>query len=241
MGGGLRALVGLGFLFGTGAGDCSPAGRGTPSLAKGDATYVCVVLASSLSWETGTKYMRLPFKMEVDAFSKIEVSRAWTALDGEVAGAQHMLNSTVVALSLQSEAKRSYQRRWRWPVDGVASTFPVLFAEIGVEDGKVTGLSWDGGCYDCDRDSRDCVKNEFNYDGTSYKHASKQCVVADSKCAKGGGAKVSDLCKLTIYVTWTGTDKDGVALLSQQNRFSRLEPDQVATFVSDLSQEASAL
>ena len=236
----LRAALVVAFL-GACAADCTVAGRGTPALALGDATYVCVVLASSLDWETGTTYMRIPFKLELDAFSKLEVARAWTPYGGAVAGAQEMLGAADVSLSLQTESQRSYQRRWRATHDGVASTFPVLFAEVGVEDGKVTGVSWDSGCYDCDADSRDCVKNEYNYDGSAYKHASKQCVVSDDTCAKSGGAKVSELCKLTIYVSWTGTDKDGRALLSQQRRFSRMERDQVATFVADLSKESAAL
>ena len=220
--------------------DCTPEGRGTPALGVGDATYVCVVLSSGLDWGAETRYVRVAFKAELDAFARLEVARAWTPVDGTVEGAQQVLGSADVALSVQSEGRRSYQKKWRAAHGGVASTFPVLGVEISVEEGKVTSIAWDDGCYDCEPDGADCARNAYEYDGTPYKHAGKQCAVSDGKCAKSGGAEVSDLCKLRVYVTWTGTDKDGRALLSQQNRFSRLEHDQVAAFVADLSKESAA-
>lgn len=230
-------------VLGAGAeGRCSPEGRGTPSLGVGDATYVCVVLSSSLDWKNDTRYLRVAFKAEVDSFARLEVAGAWTPGAGDgLGGAQGVLASDAVALSVQSEGRRSYQKRWRAVHGGVPSTFPVLAAEIYVEAGKVKSIAWDDGCYGCEDEKGECVENDFEYDGSAYRHAQKQCAVADGKCAKSGGTAVSELCKLRIYVTWTGTDKDGRALLSQQNRFSRLDKGQVATFVSDLGSESTAL
>ena len=69
------------------------------------------------------------------------------------------------------------------------------------------------------------------------KDAAEQCSVADDKCGKGEG-QVSELCRLAVYVSWTGTDKDGRNLLSQQNRLSRLERSQAVSLVSSLGKEA---
>ena len=82
---------------------------------------------------------------------------------------------------------------------------------------------------------RGAERRRRRYDGASYKHAVEQCVVPDDECSKQGGAQVSELCRLGVYVSWSGTNKLGRALLSQMNRFSRLERSQVVSLVSDLS------
>jgi len=152
-------------------------------------------------------------------------------------GAHHALNSTSIGLSLQSEGKRSYQRRWRDLHRGSPSTFPVLYAQVVLDRGEVAAVAWDAGCFDCEEEDAACTANEFEYDGSMAKDAAEQCSVADDKCAKGE-AQVSELCRLAVYVSWTGTDKDGRNLLSQQNRLSRLERSQAVSLVSSLGKEA---
>ena len=215
---------------------CSVAGRSNPKLRRGDETYLCVVLSSSLDWAEDTKYVRLGFRAEVDTFARLEVRGAWAPLTTST-GAHHALNGTSIGLSLQSEGKRSYQRRWRDLHRGSPSTFPVLYAQVVLDRGEVTAVAWDSGCFDCEEEDAACTANEFEYDGSMAKDAAEQCSVADDKCGKGEG-QVSELCRLAVYVSWTGTDKDGRNLLSQQNRLSRLERSQAVSLVSSLGKEA---
>lgn len=215
---------------------CSVPGRGTPKLKRGDDTYLCIVLASSLDWAADTKYVRLGFRAEVDAFARLEVQGAWAPLES-TQGAHFELNSSAVSISLQSEGRRSYQRRWRDNHRGTPSTFPVLYAEVVVDRGEVTAVAWDAGCFDCEEEDAACASNEYEYDGSQARDAAAQCAVSDAKCAKGS-SQVSELCRLAVYVSWTGTDKDGRNLLSQQNRLSRLERSQAVSLVANLGREA---
>ena len=139
------------FLAATAEAACSVAGRSNPKLRRGDETYLCVVLSSSLDWAEDTKYVRLGFRAEVDTFARLEVRGAWAPLTSTV-GAHHALNSTSIGLSLQSEGKRSYQRRWRDLHRGSPSTFPVLYAQVGLDRGEVTAVAWDSGCFDCEEE-----------------------------------------------------------------------------------------
>ena len=65
------------------------------------------MLASSLGWEEGSRYVRLAFKATLDEFARLEINRAWTPVDGAVQGAAQLLNSTEIALSVQSEGTAS--------------------------------------------------------------------------------------------------------------------------------------
>ena len=113
----------------------------------------------------------------------------------------------------------------------------MLYAEVVVDRGEVTAVAWDAGCFDCEEEDAACASNEFEYDGSQARDAAAQCAVSDAKCAKGS-SQVSELCRLAVYVSWTGTDKDGRNLLSQQNRLSRLERSQAVSLVANLGREA---
>ena len=161
----------------------SPAGR-TLSW-RGDETYLCVVLSSSLDWAEDTKYVRLGFRAEVDTFARLEVRGAWAPLTSRGLGAHHALNSTSIGLSLQSEGKRSYQRRWRDLHRGSPSTFPVLYAQVVLDRGEVAAVAWDAGCFDCEEEDAACTANEFEYDGSMAKDAAEQCPWPTTSAAKG--------------------------------------------------------
>lgn len=196
---------------------CGPGGR----LKQGDKTYVCLVVASSLNWEDGPlNYVRYPFEVELDEYSRVQVRDAWSSLPS-------LLNSTTLSLSVQSEERVSFQKMWR----GDGKSYPFLSVVIKVENGKVTQVAWDDGCYDCS----DCEENTFEYDGSRYRFSDKQCAYRDSKCEKGG---VTKLCELSVFVSWSGTDKRGMPLLSQRLRFSRFDPDDVAEYVQDLQDDS---
>lgn len=197
---------------------CAPSGRGSPRLAIGDSTWVCVVLANTLDWRSDAEYVRFAFELKLDDYSRVKVRNAWN---------QPPVNgSGLVSLHVQSERRVSYQKRWRH--DG--RTFPFLAVVIKVQNGRIAAVAWDDACYDC---RKDCSENSFDFDGSKYKHADKQCYYDDDDC-RDGADSIAKLCELAIFVSWSGTDKSDRPLLSQQKRFSRFDPADVSVYLKDL-------
>ena len=104
-----------------------------------------------------------------------------------------------------------------------AQTFPTAVAVVSVNEGTVDGVTWDFGCFDCAQDS--CRANTYKFSGDAFAGAGDECYVADAACdeALDAGGADKDGCSLKVYVTWSGTDKDGNFLLSQQKRLSNFQ------------------
>jgi len=160
-----------------------------------------------------------------------------------------------LGVSLNSMGVPSYQKSYRrvdsavlnlLPAnnphyDVAAVTFPVLMAVIRVENGKVAEVTWDDTCDWCASDR--CAPNTYTYSGELKTDVgSSACFVPDAECvlpgtevtlSRSGDAgkvtrvKAAELCKLKVYVTWTGTDSKGFHFLSAASRFSRLSQTQV--------------
>ena len=120
-------------------------------------------------------------------------------------------------MHVESEGAFSYQKVFRWNdnADGPI-TFPVAVAVVSVTDGSVDGVSWDFGCFDCD--ASQCKANAYRYSGESFEGAGEECWVKDEDCNPAKGD-----CNLKVYVTWSGTDKRGDFLFSQQKRLSNFQ------------------
>ncbi|KAJ1461048.1 hypothetical protein M885DRAFT_508593 [Pelagophyceae sp. CCMP2097] len=238
----LSALLCAGAAFGA-DGACWPEGRGKVKLRKGDKTFLCLVLMDGLQGAEGLRRtVRFAYDADLDNLAKIKLAHAWTSLEPaeDVLMSRVLGNATQVGLALQSEGKISYQKLWRTPLEGTAVTYPFLAAVIKLDRGEVSSITWDDGCYGCEGGT-ECRSNAYDYDGSAYRHAGKQCYVKDSQCSQSDGAGVAKLCELQIFVSWTGTDKDGAALLSQQMRFSRLEETSVASYVQSLQDNTRQL
>ena len=131
---------------------CMPNGV-TNSVTQGTDTYVCIVL-SPLTWgynsttKAGGKYLRIPSKLAVDDFARINVPNSWTSADYSADATTKALSvttstraSTGVGISVSSMGVTSYQKAYRINDLSAASnaqrTFPMLFALIAVDKGKV--------------------------------------------------------------------------------------------------------
>jgi hypothetical protein len=123
-------------------------------------------------------------------------------------------------------------------------TFPLLFAIILVEKGKVKSIAWDNFCSWCS--SKYCAGNTVNYDDEVVSGEGGNCFVPDSDCYvdigdkdKVTGRSVNALCELSIYVAWYGTDSSGSNFQSAAYRFSRWSDAQMTNFTSVLMDEAA--
>lgn len=104
--------------------------------------------------------------------------------------------------------------------------FPFLTAVVDVENGIVLGVAWDDACVFCSK-SR-CMENMYNFDGVSaselgVKSPSKGCYFTQEECNKIHAEGGTD-CDVTLYVVWTGSDKDGKSFQSSGKRFSAFPP-----------------
>lgn len=54
-----------------------------------------------------------------------------------------------------------------------ATTFPLAVAIISVTEGKVDGITWDFGCFDCLE--ADCGRNTYRFNGQPYEQAGREC------------------------------------------------------------------
>lgn len=131
---------------------CMPNGA-TNSITQGTDTYVCIVL-SPLTWgynsttQAGGKYLRIPSKLSTDSLARIKVPNSWTSADYAADATTTALRvttssqmSTGVGVSVSSMGVTSYQKAYRINDLSAASdaqrTFPMLFAIIAVDKGKV--------------------------------------------------------------------------------------------------------
>jgi hypothetical protein len=83
-------------------------------------------------------------------------------------------------------------------------------------------------------------KNTYNYDGVmqtqdSSGQQTKSCFITKDDCDKLlVNEPNSTACDLTLYIVWSGTDKDGKALQSQAYRFSQFPVQELEDRISQL-------
>ena len=110
-----------------------------------------------------------------------------------------------------------------------------MTAIIDVEQGVVQGIAWDNACIFCEE--KHCLPNTYNFNGTLATQEQigqpvNGCRVEQLTCLEMKGGD-NDVCELTLYVVWTGTDADGNVLLSSDSRFSMFPPNRVQEKVTD--------
>jgi hypothetical protein len=113
-------------------------------------------------------------------------------------------------------------------------TFPLLFAIIHVHKGKVKKITWDDNCNFCDQGL--CDFNMYTFEGTVITDTSitsKSCYIKDTTCTGNDVASTNALCQLQVFVSWTGTDKNGRKFESAANRFSRLSVDNIVEYTDN--------
>lgn len=125
------------------------------------------------------------------------------------------------------------------------STIPVWTAIIKMDNGVVTDIGWDDGCFFCAENGADCVNNAVDVNGTAeiVSDALRSCREPSATCypptqplpngtASGSVAQqnLTDTgCDLKVFLTWTGTDRKGQFLRSAGKRFSRFRQFGIAT------------
>eukprot|EP00903_Cladosiphon_okamuranus_P012007 g11274.t1 len=195
---------------------------GQTEVTIGEQTSVCLVV-NGLEWvvddTAATFYSQVLILPDADDFSRFSVKGSWNA--SAIVEHDPILTTfgNEVGVHVESMGKFSYQKAFRLRND--LKTFPIHTAVISVDEGEVTGISWDDGCHFCS--SSQCQQNTYEYSGEliTGDGAGESCYWPDAECLQDGAVdKVSDLCQLTVYVVWTGTDSKGNYFTSFSKRLS---------------------
>jgi len=118
--------------------------------------------------------------------------------------------------------------------------YPFLTAIISVEDGIVTGITWDNACIFCSGIGDACQENTYNYNGVQQTQSSagqetKGCFYTKDECDNSEPTETGGtICDVTVYVVWSGTDADGKALQSQAYRFSEFPAQELSDRITQL-------
>jgi len=196
-------------------GGCVDPVRGNQPVVIGQPTTICLVLSSDPNWSTAVDYMRLSFSPIADDYSRFRVPQSFQNLVGTPNTNLNKIFPGNITVHAESQTALSFQKLYY----GEDTVYPALTAVIAVNEGKVTGITWDDGCVFCAVD--ECEPNTYNYNGGLATPEEAQqpvgsCPVAVNVCKLSEKAE----CDLILYVVWTGTDANGRDFTSSANRFS---------------------
>ena len=129
-----------------------------------------------------------------------------------------------ITIHAAAQDKLSFLRVYFDPKE--SRVFPFLTAVVDVTNGIVKGVAWDNACVFCNKQR--CVENMYNFDGIlaselGINSPSKGCYFSQEECNKIHKLNGTD-CDVTLYVVWTGTDKNGRSFQSSGKRFSAFPP-----------------
>lgn len=95
---------------------------------------------------------------------------------------------------------------------------PMLNIIVNLWDGKIHSFAWDYGCLACGPTS--CVQSSMSLENGRPSNDIFEAGV----CARdSAGCEVDKSCDLKLYVTWAGTDRNGLHARSANMRLSRFQ------------------
>lgn len=105
---------------------------------------------------------------------------------------------------------------------------------------QIQGVTWDDGCYFCDPDT--CEPNLYSSatNGSSSK-LSDEGYTCYSDIADCSGENATATCDITLYVGWTGTDKNGNYLSSAGLRMSQFKKYSISSYFKKITNSFSNL
>lgn len=137
-------------------------------------------------------------------------------------------------ITISSHDYRTYYKLYS---SNAGKIFPYLTAIISVKKGVVQGVTWDDGCYFCEASA--CESNLFAYaTNTTASTLSDGYTCYSNLTACGSNSTV---CDLTLYVGWTGTDRDGNYLSSAGMRISQFQRYSISSYFKKIAASFSTL
>mmetsp|Transcript_12049 Transcript_12049/g.26089 ORF Transcript_12049/g.26089 Transcript_12049/m.26089 type:complete len:295 (+) Transcript_12049:280-1164(+) len=194
---------------------------------RGSRTTVCLTVGPGSNWAEVVQYVRYVFRPTADEYSVYRIPNSFR--DFVVSESVDFL-LPYISIFTASDESLSFLRRYYDQELGLI--YPFLTAVIAVNDGVITGITFDDACIFCGPSA--CSENTYGFDGelADVNQPTKGCAISKEACeaiALSGGTQ----CDLQLYVVWSGTDEDGNVLNSFDSRFSNFEPKQLQTRLAD--------
>ena len=110
-----------------------------------------------------------------------------------------------------------------------SKVFTLFNIVIKVKEGKISDIVWDNDCYDC---IKTCEINIKSYDDVNKNNTKpmtyKNCYEPDiKKCEK-------KKCDPKFYITWFGTDKNGIQLKTSNLAMSKFKQYSINSLYSSV-------
>jgi len=197
-------------------GGCVDPVKGYQPVTIGEPTTICLVLASDGDWSTAVDYMRLNFSPTADDYSRFRVPQSFTNLVGAPNLNLNKLFPANIYVHAESQTALSFQKMY---YNTSKVVYPSLTAVVAVNEGNVTGITWDDSCVFCSAEQ--CQPNTYTFGGDlvtaeEARQPVGSCPMVENACRLSEKAE----CDLMLYVVWTGTDSNGRDFTSSANRFS---------------------
>lgn len=209
---------------------CVDPQKGYQPVTIGKPTTICLVLSSSGDWSSGNDYMRLNFQPEADQYSRFHVPNSFQQLVGGPDADVAKLFPNNITVHVESQTALSFQRLYH---DGDNKLYPSLTAIVTVNEGSVTGITWDDACIFCGLFQCEDITYGFNGQMVTADEAQQKvggCPMTVDDCKDSDKAK----CDLMLYVVWQGTDSTGREFASSSSRFSAFPQRAWADGLGDL-------
>lgn len=220
---------------------------GSSSKVKiGESTSVCLFVTPLNLTQPDGKFLQYSTTPEADKLTRLTIAESWRSEDKSYDNLTSidytplMTNPIVpvmdVGVQVQSMGYASTVKGYRIQTDSGNYTLPYFTAIVTVDNGDVTGVTWDDGCLFCSNTKDSCMHNTYNYNGVivegSKEDEGKDCYLPDAKCISNG--EVSEACPLQVYVVWAGTDSAGTYFQSSRMRFSQFRGYQLQQYRDDV-------
>lgn len=196
---------------------CVDPEKGFQPVTIGKPTMICLVLSNNGDWSSETDYMRLNFSPIADVYSRFHVPESFEQLVGDPESDLTDIFPGNITVHAESQSALSFQKLY-YDSEGT-KIYPFLTAIITVNEGTVTGITWDNACVFCA--ANECKENTYGYNGELATPEEAQqpvgaCPIPVNECIVSEQAE----CDLLLYVVWSGTDSNGRDFTSSANRFS---------------------
>jgi hypothetical protein len=186
------------------------------SYAINDIITFCIQLTDTNS----STSLRMVYNLSVDTYSAVKIAQGFafyntTTTETSIFGSIQNYSALNRTILMNVQASHSYSFSGNASLlDGQGHYFPLFSAVVYMNNGQVQTVFWDNGCYD-GYDS--CVLDVNNV--TLQNAASDTCFTSNFSCPDP-----------IVYVSFMGTDKNGVKLTSAGMRISRFRQFSIGTF-----------
>ncbi|KAL4479246.1 hypothetical protein ABPG72_011458 [Tetrahymena utriculariae] len=199
----------------------------TNSYNRGDNAIICVQIKGLAK--------KIPFQVTVDQYTGLNLKGTYSAITGLAnfnTQAQTPNGFQLVVQSFQNSIQSDALTYICQdpPTAGQTTTpyvFPIQSAVIQIQNGKITGIDWDNGCWNGSSSTvcKQLTISTLDSTGNQTTYTESNNFITDCTNNATDGS-----CDPKIYISWMGTDSNGNYMTSAGLRMSRFQSYSVGEF-----------